>query len=426
MQRQIIKILCLFILLTGVGITNAQYESWEVIGEMPVPVSGGQAVVYDSKIYIIGGFSDSLSENTGQIQVFDPENLTWQTQGNMQTPRSRFITDVFNDNLFICGGIVGDSAKNKSIEMWDFEAVPSHYDDQIFMNRINVTGGIFDNSLYLFGGYSDPGFAPYVLPYIVQYNIPEKSVVWTESNLFQDTMPYQQLSAQHESDFYIFGGVIQGISNKVYKFDTQARTLERIYPNLLQPRAGGQAVKDDHNTVYLLGGYNESQGALASVETYTINSYGYTNESVSSLNTARKELMAVYYNNQIYVFGGKDEFDRVVPTIEIVHVGAATGVQQDEATPVFSFQLYNNYPNPFNSSTVIRFELPENSSVRLDIYSTTGQHVKTLCNRIYTPGSWQLQWDGLDQDQQTVASGVYIYKLTTDYGSESKKMLFVK
>ena len=71
---------------------------------MPVPVSGGQAVVYDSKIYIIGGFSDSLSENTGQIQVFDPENLTWQTQGNMQTPRSRFITDVFNDNLFICGG----------------------------------------------------------------------------------------------------------------------------------------------------------------------------------------------------------------------------------------------------------------------------------------------------------------------------------
>jgi photosystem II stability/assembly factor-like uncharacterized protein len=90
------------------------------------------------------------------------------------------------------------------------------------------------------------------------------------------------------------------------------------------------------------------------------------------------------------------------------------------------FKLTQNYPNPFNPSTTIKYELYKPSKVKLEIYDMSGRVVKTLYNDFLPSGSYEMQWNGLDNNERQVSSGVYFYKLETQYFSEVKKMALVK
>jgi photosystem II stability/assembly factor-like uncharacterized protein len=89
-------------------------------------------------------------------------------------------------------------------------------------------------------------------------------------------------------------------------------------------------------------------------------------------------------------------------------------------------QLENNYPNPFNPTTQIRFGLPGNSEVSLKVYSITGQLVKTLLNNNFPSGFHTVTWDGTNQSGQTVSSGVYIYQLRAGDQIRTRRMHLLK
>lgn len=95
------------------------------------------------------------------------------------------------------------------------------------------------------------------------------------------------------------------------------------------------------------------------------------------------------------------------------------------------FTLGQNYPNPFNSGTVIQYTIigANNYSplqIDLSIYNLLGQKVATLVNKEQAAGSYQVHWDGKDQFNKSVPSGVYIYRLQTNNYSSSKKMLYIQ
>lgn len=91
-----------------------------------------------------------------------------------------------------------------------------------------------------------------------------------------------------------------------------------------------------------------------------------------------------------------------------------------------SFILEQNYPNPFNPTTSIRFALNKNSEVQLAVYNVQGHLVQTIVSGSYSAGSYQATWDGMDSFGRNVSSGVYIYRLTTNNTTFSKKMLLVR
>ena len=78
-----------------------------------------------------------------------------------------------------------------------------------------------------------------------------------------------------------------------------------------------------------------------------------------------------------------------------------------------SVLLFQNYPNPFNPSTTIRFALPIAGNTELLIYNMLGEKVKTLIDRRLAAGSYTLEWDGTNATGDPVASGVYVYRLTS-------------
>ncbi len=91
-----------------------------------------------------------------------------------------------------------------------------------------------------------------------------------------------------------------------------------------------------------------------------------------------------------------------------------------------SYRLYNNYPNPFNPETFIKFVLEKQSKVLLKVYNAGGQLVNTLADSNYEPGSYWIKWDGTNNSGFEVASGVYFYQLNVDGKASTKRMLLIK
>ena len=89
-----------------------------------------------------------------------------------------------------------------------------------------------------------------------------------------------------------------------------------------------------------------------------------------------------------------------------------TAVSGENLAPMpQAFALQRNYPNPFNSQTVIRFALPERRELDLGVYNVAGQRVATLASGWHPAGTHVMQWDGCDDGGRALASGVYLYRL---------------
>ena len=86
------------------------------------------------------------------------------------------------------------------------------------------------------------------------------------------------------------------------------------------------------------------------------------------------------------------------------------------------FQLFDNYPNPFNLSTIISYQLPVNSMVKLKVYNSIGQEIETLVDQFQSAG----YHSSLLTLSSSLSSGVYFYRLITDNSVSTKKMILLK
>jgi len=113
--------------------------------------------------------------------------------------------------------------------------------------------------------------------------------------------------------------------------------------------------------------------------------------------------------------------------------GPEVGVKGEpsfEPTLPKEYSLSQNFPNPFNPTTLIRYQLPavsdQQSAVSLKIYNVLGQRVRTLVNKEQAPGYYSVIWNGRDDYGREMASGVYFYRLEAGRYSSSKKLLLLK
>jgi len=91
-----------------------------------------------------------------------------------------------------------------------------------------------------------------------------------------------------------------------------------------------------------------------------------------------------------------------------------------------AFALHQNYPNPFNPVTTIRFDLPASVRVTLSVYNLKGEKVRVLLDRNMTAGQKSIDWNGRSDEEWTVASGVYFYKLKAGEFKKTRKMILMR
>ena len=160
--------------------------------------------------------------------------------------------------------------------------------------------------------------------------------------------------------------------------------------------------------------------------------YAYPAEKVLRLNDHTVRLYMMYVDDRSYgtsVPSGQEQPGVGSPGANIKFVAIDVYLTNDEQEVTIdkpTLNLAQNYPNPFNPSTTIRFNVPRAGNVKLNVYNIKGQLVKTLLDENRSAGTQTVMWNGVDNNNNNVASGVYFYKLETSGATEMKKMVLMK
>ena len=112
--------------------------------------------------------------------------------------------------------------------------------------------------------------------------------------------------------------------------------------------------------------------------------------------------------------------------LQVVSEVIAVNIKTDDPVIPDEFIVHQNFPNPFNPTTKIRYRLPNSEKVEIVVYNIFAQRVTTLISQDQVPGSHTVVWDGTSKTGETVSSGVYYYKVTAGKHSVVKKMAFLK
>ena len=128
--------------------------------------------------------------------------------------------------------------------------------------------------------------------------------------------------------------------------------------------------------------------------------------------------------NRIYVIewgGGRGLWEIVLP-----QAATETAVAEAEGVVPAEFALAQNFPNPFNASTTIAFQLAFASQVELAVYNISGQRVRTLISGSLPAGHHRLQWDGRNDRGEPAASGAYLYQLSAGDFVATRQLMLLK
>ena len=127
-----------------------------------------------------------------------------------------------------------------------------------------------------------------------------------------------------------------------------------------------------------------------------------------------------YYSPSITWTSGETSYLRIHKVL-VDFQNIVTNVAQTNSMIPDKFELYQNYPNPFNPSTTIKYDLPKQSSVKIEVFDIMGRKVATLVDETMKAGSYQMHWNA-----KQFASGVYFYRLQAGNYSAAKKLLLLK
>lgn len=160
---------------------------------------------------------------------------------------------------------------------------------------------------------------------------------------------------------------------------------------------------DKNETVYASG---------LSSEMY---SYTAANGEWKSISLPKEEVSSIYINEtDAVVYAGTKKGSIYSVT------NSTTAVENNSEMPT-EFSLSQNYPNPFNPTTTIQFTVVKQEVIKLVIYNTLGEEVKTLINANYAPGKYTVAFDASE-----FASGLYIYRISNASRMITKKMMLLK
>jgi hypothetical protein len=120
-------------------------------------------------------------------------------------------------------------------------------------------------------------------------------------------------------------------------------------------------------------------------------------------------------------------FDLIAVLADGTVVSLPTSVTERFSEIPSSYTLHANFPNPFNPTTTIAFDIPAEATVQLEVYNMLGQRIATLIGSDkMQAGSYNVTWDARDQFGRAVASGTYIYRLSAGDFTAVRKMTFLK
>lgn len=235
-------------------------------------------------------------------------------------------------------------------------------------------------------------------------------------------------------------GVSRG---NLFSIHVETGEIQQFTENAIDEQAYGQLSPDETRIVFTMGSYptnvrlflTDLSGSF--IETLT---YGPADLDPRWSNEGTKIVFTKYQSalySGIYVINPDGTGQYQVTQPPYGHYGdyypdlfidtSSAAIQADHTVPLPSkLHLEQNFPNPFNSSTVIAYSMPIRERITLAVYDVTGREVRRLADNIQSEGEHFVVWDGKDDEGTQVPSGIYFYRMEAGRFQTTRKLVFLR
>ncbi len=390
---------------------------WEYVNPMPTAREGLAVAELDGKIYAIGGKNHSGFMALDIVEVYDPEENSWETAPSLIHHRMYAAAAAYDGKIFVFGGRNG---------MWMINDVEMY--DPIVGYWVEVT------NMFSREGLSATTMGDYILVVGGKFNqwsySPEVDVYNPVTYDWQGNLPnYPFPRAGHGAvtvgdSLYIIGGVSYWMMNDVSLYNG---SNWQNGPNLPFPLGNTGAAIIGYD-IYVVGGNNgwfSSKKALKR----SCNISGSWIE-IDSLNTGRDYHGVVACGDKLYAIGGGyGMFDNRVYLASVEMLDLTVGVNPPPQNKPQSISLsVSNYPNPFSQFTNIDIQLvsPAAPVQPVIIYDILGREVMRWNAPVWQNGNIRLNWNGNDNLGRQLPSGVYFLQVNDELETVTRKISIVR
>ncbi len=368
--------------------------------------------VLNGKIYIPGGFAGG-GLATSIVEVFDPATNTWSTIAPLPIRMHHLAFAAANNRLYVLGGYTGNSFL-ATARVFEFDFTIDNWTEKASMPgaRGAAIAAAHDGKIYVIGGVNGSGAV-----------VGTNQVYDPAANNWQDLAsmptPREHLAAAViDSLIYVVGGRNFSASGNTSKLEAYSPATNHWYTkeDMPTPR-GGLTAAALYGKLYVFGG--EIPGVFPQAEEYdpVKNSW----RQMAPMPLPRHGIGAATVVDTIFIIGGGPVQGFGVSNVNSGFMVSPTTAVRGERKALRDFALYQNYPNPFKPSTMIRFVVPTTESVTLKIFNALGNEIATLVNGKTEAGTHEIHWLA-----DRVSAGIYFYRLQMQNQSLTRKLIIIK
>ena len=431
-----------FISLNNAEIFNPADGTFTTVNMQYTHAAPAVAEMQDGRYLIAGGSSSYGVPQYDESEIFNPSDSSFTSVGDMVRFRANGGSAVLNDGrVVIAGAWWTHNDAHTMGELYDPESqsftgigpftisraraavVPASDGDALILGGVRPRGD--RENLPVENYDADTGEITVLQQYIIDEN-----ENWTINADQVTTEQQKMVNGRYLWKAYSTSGLYT--TYRLITVDPQTKAVELFdtdpaIPNSDSVRVIGQPVIDNQNNrAYMLA-------ILSNTDNYTITaltvdlSNGTLTFAANSFEPESYRLnaapMVLLNDGRIFASGGSvsDNFDAVSNTLFVTPPEPqATSIVPDGQMPE-AFTLKQNYPNPFNPETIIGYSLTEPDNVRLEVFNLMGQKIATLIDAYQSAGNHSVSFSA-----ENIASGIYLYRLSTNQFSECRKMVLVK
>jgi len=317
---------------------------------------------------------------------------------------------VHDGKIYMLGG---SSTDPLAVEVFDPATRSVSLLTPMPVEHINAGSVYHDGKIYMIAGSDASGYTNRVDIYDIDTDS------WSTGA--DHPLTAQTEATVHGGMIYTMGGYDGTVRDEIYTYDIASDTWTAA-GTIPYPTSAHRMITN-FNDIWVVGDYAETNRLMRfSVldGTWTEYESNFIGRRHASVELADGKLFIIAGNSNKNGYWQYYNISQYIDLSTVVSVAAP-------AVPLpRKSQLSQNFPNPFNPSTSIRFLLHETSPVEVNIYNLRGELVRTLSNQVFGPGEQELVWDGKDGNGIAQASGQYLYTLKTDSGMESKRMVMLR
>ena len=391
------KIFTLVFLSIIISVSIAQQ-----LPNLPIPLGAGNAEVWNGSIYHFGG-SNNWSGSIVYPRIYKFDGISWAYHDSIPDYNLWDVeTLLVGDYVYLLSGWPSGATLNRRYNMntgdWVY-LTPSPSTSQTW----GITSEEINGIIYLFDSNGN----------VFAYNIATDT--WDTKTPNTATGSWDMSSILFQNEIYILGWS----NSAFYKYNPANDEWTNLTDSPYQ--IGACAFGIINNLIYAIGG-NAGGGTVASysrILRYNINTSVW-DTAANELSSKRHWMATAEYMGGLYVVGGIDESALSVDIVEEIVPQGTDGIRENTGLSK-GYLLHQNFPNPFETNTTIRFTLPTASPVTVKVYNIFGSEVATLVDEIKSPGDHQVYLDAAG-----MADGVYYYSLQTGNYVQTKKLLLKK